>query len=52
MQSSTLVRHLRLAGLAIGFAIFATTTARWIQYSADVQAVQNSPLASIRVAQR
>jgi hypothetical protein len=44
MQITTLVRNLRFAGLVIGFAVFAVTMIHWVQYSANVQVVQNSPL--------
>ena len=44
MQNSSLVRNLRFTGLAIGLAVFAVTVFHWVQYSTDVQVVQNSPL--------
>jgi hypothetical protein len=46
MQTPTLVRNLRFAGLVIGFVAFAITTIHLIQYSANVQVVQNGPLVA------
>ena len=44
MQTSTFVQHIRLAGLVIGFVVFAFTTVRLIQHVSSVEAVQHSPL--------
>lgn len=44
MQTSTLVHNFRLAGLFIGFVVFALTTIRLIQHVSNVEAVQHSPL--------
>lgn len=44
MQSSPLVQNIRLAGLVLGFVVFAFTTVRLIQHIANVEAVQHSPL--------
>jgi hypothetical protein len=46
MQTSTLVRNLRFTGLIIGFLAFAVTTLHWVQYSTNVQVIQNSPLVA------
>ena len=44
MQTTPIVRQLQLAGIIVGFLLFAVTTARWFQHVADVEAVHHSPL--------
>lgn len=46
MQATPVIQRLRLAGLVIGFLLFAISIVRWVHYVSNVQTVQNSPLVA------